>query len=474
MTKSGVLRGFRETKGEIPAALNGFLYSCLRSTKAQRRAILVNLLRQFDVATNPNLTMMLYLADNLAYIPYTVIDEPLFLIHKIDLMVSVIGPNILKNIKEFLNLPPIYETKRNPETGVEEFIYDEDLDDDVESVVSRLPVDLDPIHKNLITSQGIILLLILREHLKEFYGFNEVKITAYNPNEAQKIYERAVNRRGNARFNPKAAIEILKQGEVDVSQLDDEGKLDLVKKYLGFKGLMNKIEVDEDEYDEEGNVIPQVSLVSAKELQNMGMPIHRPTRQLNGDSNNHGGDGATIKPPPPTLPPNLRGNPEQYNPVIRLQNIPVSARPSGSVSKVPVEPHDAPADGGGGYLDPETGDWVPERPSSKKQTVTPLKPSNKDKDRSQDSSKVPSLKINLGPRETQNHGFFAELDKNDRERDSRRSGRSTTTRAAGNSNSNSNSNSSKSKKKKKQSKKKYRSESEASSEESDSDIEYID
>ena len=35
--------------------------------------------------------MMLYLADNLAYIPYTVIDEPLFLIHKIDLMVSVIG-----------------------------------------------------------------------------------------------------------------------------------------------------------------------------------------------------------------------------------------------------------------------------------------------------------------------------------------------------------------------------------------------
>ena len=51
LTKSLVLRGFRETKGEIPAALNGFLYSCLRSTKAQRRAILVNLLRQFDVAT---------------------------------------------------------------------------------------------------------------------------------------------------------------------------------------------------------------------------------------------------------------------------------------------------------------------------------------------------------------------------------------------------------------------------------------
>ena len=37
---------------------------------------------------------MLYLADNLAYIPYTVIDEPLFLIHRIDLMVSVIGKRL--------------------------------------------------------------------------------------------------------------------------------------------------------------------------------------------------------------------------------------------------------------------------------------------------------------------------------------------------------------------------------------------
>lgn len=107
---------------------------------------------------------------------------------------------------------------------------------------------------------GCILLLILREHLKEFYGFNEVKITAYNPSEAQKIYERAVNRRGNARFNPKATVEILKQKEVDVTAMDDEGRLDLVKKYLGFKELMNKIEKDEDEYDEEGNIIPQVSI----------------------------------------------------------------------------------------------------------------------------------------------------------------------------------------------------------------------
>jgi hypothetical protein len=60
--------------------------------------------------------MMLYLADNLAYIPYTVVDKPLFLIHYIDIMVSVIGFNAPQFIKESLQLPPNYEVKVIPET----------------------------------------------------------------------------------------------------------------------------------------------------------------------------------------------------------------------------------------------------------------------------------------------------------------------------------------------------------------------
>ena len=117
---SGVLRGYRVKEGELPTALHGFLYSCLRSTKAQRRAILMNFLKHFDDMYDTSLSNMLYLADNLAYIPYTVIDEPLFLIHHVDLMVSVIGTNVLQSIKESLKLPPEYELKMNPETGKEE------------------------------------------------------------------------------------------------------------------------------------------------------------------------------------------------------------------------------------------------------------------------------------------------------------------------------------------------------------------
>ena len=66
--KKDVIRGFRITEGELPAALNGYLYSILKvlaaistlvftktkislflqQTKSQRRAILMNLLKQFD------------------------------------------------------------------------------------------------------------------------------------------------------------------------------------------------------------------------------------------------------------------------------------------------------------------------------------------------------------------------------------------------------------------------------------------
>jgi hypothetical protein len=43
---------------------------------------------------------MLYLSDNLAYFPYQVQDEPLFIIHHIDIMISVSGTNLLQSFRE--------------------------------------------------------------------------------------------------------------------------------------------------------------------------------------------------------------------------------------------------------------------------------------------------------------------------------------------------------------------------------------
>lgn len=45
---------------------------------------------------------MLYLSDNLAYYPYAVQDEPLYIIHQIDVVVTVTGTNLLSNFREGL------------------------------------------------------------------------------------------------------------------------------------------------------------------------------------------------------------------------------------------------------------------------------------------------------------------------------------------------------------------------------------
>jgi alpha-D-ribose 1-methylphosphonate 5-triphosphate synthase subunit PhnG len=75
------------------------------------------------------------------------IDEPLFLIHHIDIMVSVTGSNLLQNIKESLQLPPEYEIIHNPETGKDEVgsvMFDTLLQNIVESL--QLPHEYEIIH----------------------------------------------------------------------------------------------------------------------------------------------------------------------------------------------------------------------------------------------------------------------------------------------------------------------------------------
>ena len=65
-----------------------------------------------------------------------------------------------------LHPPPSAEARHDLETGKTEYIYDEDLDDEFESVLSRLPENCGVLNGAIITSQGCMLLLVLKEHLK--------------------------------------------------------------------------------------------------------------------------------------------------------------------------------------------------------------------------------------------------------------------------------------------------------------------
>ena len=57
------------------------------------------------------------------------------------------------------------------------------------------------------------------------------RINEYSPTDVSKANERSVNRRNNVRFNPKATIDILSQGNPP-EELDDDQKRELVQKYI--------------------------------------------------------------------------------------------------------------------------------------------------------------------------------------------------------------------------------------------------
>ncbi|XP_046458023.1 LOW QUALITY PROTEIN: nipped-B-like protein A [Daphnia pulex] len=235
----GIARGFRLREGEHPSALNGFLYSLLRGTKQQRRALVLSMLKQFDETSKNPLAQLLYLADNLASFPYQVIDEPLFLIHHIDIMVSVTGSNLLQGFRESL-LPSAVPT--SPE--------EEEDDEDIASIMQRLPPDTRPFEEFLTAAQGCLLLLMLKQHLKDQYGLTDAKITQYSPSEGAKIYEKNAPRKLVNIFMPRPTLHALKENLGLGGYLEVSSKQSLVEKYIEFKQLMLKIDPAEEDEEE--------------------------------------------------------------------------------------------------------------------------------------------------------------------------------------------------------------------------------
>lgn len=283
------VRGMRTKDGEFPGALNGFLYTILRSTKQQRRAFVLSFLKRFDETAKTSLSQMLYLADNLAYFTYQVQDEPLFIIHHIDIIISMSGTNVLQSFKEALlakesNMQSQYgqselmsgqmtgqmmptpsvqtmATGPNGQPKSDQLLSaledEEDDEEDEEAILVRLPDNTTLLREYITASQGFLLLLTLRQHLKDLYGFSDAKISQYSPSEAAKVYEKAVNRKNNLLFEPKATLQRLREGVAN-EELDTNGRKKLVKEYLDFKQLMLKFDPEEPD-DDGGNDVGDVS-----------------------------------------------------------------------------------------------------------------------------------------------------------------------------------------------------------------------
>ncbi|XP_059905989.1 nipped-B-like protein A isoform X2 [Gadus macrocephalus] len=310
-----VLRGFRED--HTHSALCSRLFSMVRTNRTHRRAFLLSLLNQFDDSAKTEVNLLLFIADNLAYFPYQSQEEPLFIMHHVDITLSVSGSNLLQSFKESLhknpalkkkkriNSPqikkPCYdadgrdntrsntnaggdgddddgdeedavprETPQPPESDSES---DSDLED-VDTVMEHLPDNPGPLLEFSSASQGVLLLLVLKQHLKTLYGFSDSKIQKYSPADPAKVYEKAVNRKSNVHFNPRQTVDFLEAGLVS-SVLSGQVKRNIVRQFLDFKLLMEQL--DRDEEDEEVNTGARNQAISAL----LGSPTSRKPHQPN-------------------------------------------------------------------------------------------------------------------------------------------------------------------------------------------------
>ncbi|XP_072289836.1 nipped-B-like protein A isoform X1 [Eucyclogobius newberryi] len=298
-SRKAIIRGFRQD--ETNSALCAHLFTMIRGNRQHRRAFLIALLNQFDDSSKTEVNMLLFVADNLACFPYQSQEEPLFIMHHIDITLSVSGSNLLQTFRELLLKEPKRKEKKvkkekkewrsasdgeeddgnmncnssrseNGESDEErrreevrrpkkhgkrpansESESESDLDDldveDADKVMRRLPDNPIGLLDFANAVQGILLLLVLKQHLKNLYGFSDSKIQKYSPTESAKVYDKAVNRKNNIFFHPRQTIDFISNNMAHAT-LSEDVKRRIVKQYLDFKVLMEHL--DPDEEDEEG------------------------------------------------------------------------------------------------------------------------------------------------------------------------------------------------------------------------------
>ncbi|XP_034090826.1 nipped-B-like protein A isoform X4 [Gymnodraco acuticeps] len=291
-SRRNIIRGFRQE--ETTSALCAHLFSMIRGNRQHRRAFLISLLNLFDDSSRTEVNMLLFVADNLACFPYQSQEEPLFIMHHIDITLSVSGSNLLQTFKELLLKEPRRKEKKikvlkqmsDGEDEEEKIHCDsprsneegnnenedvvrrpkkakkpipesessesdlEDLDlEDVEKVMRLLPDNPTGLLDFANSVQGILLLLVLKQHLKNQYGFSDGKIQKYSPTESAKVYDKAVNKKNTVVFHPRQTIDFISNNMFRAT-LSTDVKRRIVRQYLDFKVLMEHL--DPDEEDEEG------------------------------------------------------------------------------------------------------------------------------------------------------------------------------------------------------------------------------
>uniref|UniRef100_A0A158Q833 Nipped-B protein n=1 Tax=Elaeophora elaphi TaxID=1147741 RepID=A0A158Q833_9BILA len=249
-----LVNGVPKMTNDGQALLSG-LYQNLRSNRQQRRSFLSSILRLFSEDSREKLTLeeWLFVADNLAMFPYQVIDEPLYVIRRIESIVSISGQNIINNFMGQLLPRP---------NNVEN---DDEAEYTPELIYRRFPEDKSMLHECMKNSQACFILLYLKNFLMKLYGFSDAKVQEYSPSEAAKVYEKALSSRRNMlMFNPHSALQELRP---ETAQKRDtvNGHIEMANQIVAFRNMLLSLDRDNgDEHDGTDSAGP-METVSSKD-----------------------------------------------------------------------------------------------------------------------------------------------------------------------------------------------------------------
>ncbi|VUZ52148.1 unnamed protein product [Hymenolepis diminuta] len=294
---ANAIRGAKEVDSDIPNALNSQLYSMLRANITSRRAFLKGMINLFDEMQDISLGRLVYVADNLAFFPYQCQAEPLFVIHHIDLLVSVNGSTRLQAVREafFPELKELLAAQtalsnsgqstsvantwsspgfavndimHHPDTqstqqasGIQEALMRLDLEEEKEDVLigrvtSANAEQLNQIRESIRASRACLLLLNLKQYLKEVYGITDSKIQKFSPSDANKMWDKQLTRKSGVRFTPdlclRSAIDELENegnpnSHENAPAMSEEMARDLVQEFFEFRKLILSIDPPDDE-----------------------------------------------------------------------------------------------------------------------------------------------------------------------------------------------------------------------------------
>lgn len=249
---------------------------CIRSIKKQRHGLFRNLLSLFDkkskvdsqemtprkrkqkIAEGPSfledLPMLCFTSQVLAYLPYSVSSDPLYIIHVITSNLALRGPGLLDRLAGFLRPYGLASSDVMDESNVEadsiEKASKRNRPSRAKELCNLLNPDFDQItFSELCAEAGALLLMLrLKTFLRKVYNLSEARCIAYSPDKKDTVADRTIVKQSSTKFQSSLPM-IIRQ--------KDEEMDGMILQYSEFRQLMraethmgSKLEEDDSDGEE--------------------------------------------------------------------------------------------------------------------------------------------------------------------------------------------------------------------------------